>query len=39
MQKFQAKQAVLLKAFQQYYQAYCDYLLKLGRTDKDQAVF
>ena len=25
--------------FQHYYQSYSDYLLKMGRTDKEQAVF
>ena len=25
--------------FQQYYQSYCDYLLKMGRMDEEQAVF
>ena len=25
--------------FQYYYQSYCDYLLKMGRIDKIQAVF
>ena len=25
--------------FQHYYQRYCDYLLKMGRMDKEQAVF
>ena len=25
--------------FQQYYQAYCNYLLKMGRMDEEQTVF
>ena len=25
--------------FQRYYQSYCDYLLKMGRMDEEQAVF
>ena len=25
--------------FQQYYQSYCNYLLKTGRMDEEQAVF
>ena len=25
--------------FQHYYQSYCDYLLKMGRMDKERAVF
>ena len=25
--------------FQHYYQSHCDYLLKIGRIDKEQAVF
>ena len=25
--------------FQQYYQSYCNYLLKMGRMDEEQAVF
>ena len=25
--------------FQHYYQSHCDYLLKMGRIDKEQAIF
>ena len=25
--------------FQHYYQSYCDYLLKMGRMDEEQATF